>query len=666
MASKLAKLEQDTITNSLEIVHHKVRLLMEVWKMFFDEICYLDYLTSLPSSIEQFLGEIYCLTMSFCVRKTQRMRELQAELFELRRVLGVSGDEPEDDWERGHMSLDRKLSQLQQRINTLRQQTEDRKRLMEAYTLEETELLNDLGEAAPPHEPLCPHPETGLLPDAGKMAQFGDYLSRLRAEKVKRIATRDKLQADIRQKAQILKWVPRKDRHLELTNEQLLIPSLTNLNKLQHLDFILSGLLDRKRQEEQQQTQQQQPQSQQQQPQPQSQPQKPPPKKPQQKKQPKTDQKQSSAPASAKQPEGQTTKQAYASPTRSDTIGETGVGAPPPPPPPSSPASEIDLPASSAASTTATTTSITATTANSDTGSLFEPTIETYMRLEAEEGRPMTREQTIEKIFQRVRACINLWWERCLISPDERLQCKVLYTDQLDEEAFVAHIEQQKLLQSYFDENEPIFRLINQWTDQWNQAVELQRAASPQNTAQLVEVNSRLLAIRRQLEARCREFEQRCQVKFTMFGRPVMQVLKRFQEKREPLRLPKSCKLQVIPMLPRVDAETAANQQQLEQATTGTPQELNELLVNLQKQKQKLPVEKETVNEEENEEEDEEDDDDDDEEEEESTDSDDSNHDGGDGDDGGSSDDGGEVNQKRDDELLEEAFASATAVTTHT
>uniref|UniRef100_A0A182W9E5 Protein regulator of cytokinesis 1 n=1 Tax=Anopheles minimus TaxID=112268 RepID=A0A182W9E5_9DIPT len=629
MESKLAKLERDTITNSLEIVHHKIRLLMEVWKMFFDEICYLDYLTSLPSSIEQFLGEIYCLTMNFCVRKTQRIRELQTKMFEMRRILGVTNNGLGDDWDQGHMSLDRKLTQLQQRINSLQQQTDERKRLMEQYTLEEVQLLKDLGEAAPPHEPLCENPETGVLPDAQKMAQFADYLNRLRAEKVKRIATRDELQSDIRTKAQQLDWVPRKERHRELINEQTLIPSLINLHELQHLDFVLSGLLKRKQQQEQQNANQQSKKSKKQE---------------KRKKQPKSEKDTPGTEETPAQPEEKHLQEQELW-SQCNAILARKTTASPPPAPPSSPVSEVDI------------------SVSSPTGGLFERTIETYMRVEAKAGRPANRDKTIEEIFRRFRASINVWWERCLILPHERQQCKVLYTNQLDEDAFVAHIEQQKLLQSYYHENQAIFRLIYQWAEQWNRAVQLQRGTDetepnqqvqcadkvtiPDSTSgsqanELVEVNEQLATIRKQLESKCREFEQRCQVKFTMYGMPVMQVLMRCQEKREKLKLPDSCKLQQAPCL-RTKASPARQQLSPEMAL-----ELGLMLRDLLHEKQMATAIKGS-----------------------DTDSDDSNH----GSEEGSSSNGNssssnssgdecEVDQKRDDELLEEAFASATAAVT--
>uniref|UniRef100_A0A9I3FH91 Uncharacterized protein n=1 Tax=Anopheles epiroticus TaxID=199890 RepID=A0A9I3FH91_9DIPT len=648
---------------------------MEVWKMFFDEICYLDYLTSLPSSIEQFLGEIYCLTMNFCVRKTQRIRELQTKLFELRRVLSISNDDPDDDWERGHMSLDRKLTQLQQRINSLTQQLNERKLLMEEYTREEIQLLNDLGEAAPQHEPLCAHPETGVLPDAAKMAQFADYLCRLRAEKVKRIVTRDKLQSEIRKKAQLLDWVPRKDRHRQLINEQTLIPSLSNLNELQHLDFVLSGLLERKRQQEQQNQQQNS---------------KQPVKKSEQQDGPPDEQNNASD-------QQQTSNLKEQEPQVNSTSQNSATPSPPPPPP--SPASEIEQPAAASASAAA------VGTTSGRSWSLFERTIEAYMSVETELGRPADRDKIIEQMFRRFRATINIWWELCLILPNERQQCKVLYTDQLDEDAFVAHIEQQKLLQSYYHENEPIFRLIYQWADLWNRAVHLQRQHTKQQkhngpdttiSSELEEVNERLASIRKQLEGKCREFEQRCQVKFTMYGMPVMQVLQRCQEKREKLKLPDSCNVQhVLTLEKKAPSSLSEREQTFNEMAVELTLMLKDFLADKESppELQKKPESESDESNQDTDEDDEERDDDDEEEEEEEEDEDD-NEDDDDGeeeeeeddddeddedednedddeedaedaeddhDDGDSSDDGGEVNQKRDDELLEEAFASATA-----
>ncbi|XP_053660120.1 uncharacterized protein LOC128709159 [Anopheles marshallii] len=615
MESKLAKLERDTITNSLEIVHHKIRLLMEVWKMFFDEICYLDYLTSLPSSIEQFLGEIYCLTMNFCVRKTQQIRELQTKMFEMRRILGVTNGTLEDDWDQGHMSLDRKLTQLQQRINSLQQQIDERKRLMKQYTLEEVQLLKDLGEVAPPHDPLCENSETGALPDAQKMAQFADYLNRLRTEKVKRIATRDELQTDIRKKAQLLDWVPRKEHHRELVNEQSLIPSLTHLQELQHLDYVLSGLLKRKQQQEQHTANQQSKKA---------------------KKLEKRNKhiKPESSTHCAENSSGTEQEQQQQQDeddlwSQGNAILERRKASSPPPAPPSSPVAEVNV------------------SVNSPSGGLFERTIAAYMRVESKAGRLATRERIIEEIFRRCRAYINEWWGRCLILPHERQQCKVLYTNQLDENAFVAHIEQQKLLQSYYHENEAIFRLIYQWAEQWNRAVQLQReteeavdnqqaaqcsgAANAQPQAQeLTDVNGQLASIGKQLESKCREFEQRCQVKFTMYGMPVMQVLKRCQEKREKLILPDSCTPQPAPVL---RTKTAYTRQQLSPEMT---LELSLMLRDLLREKHMDMIMKRP-----------------------NTDSDDSNDDGC-----NSSADECEVDQKRDDELLEEAFASATAAVT--
>ncbi|XP_058170196.1 uncharacterized protein LOC131285359 [Anopheles ziemanni] len=488
MARNMSNIEQETIAKSFRIVTEKVHMLMKVWKTFFDDICYLDYMTSLPESIGMFLNEILQLTMQYCTQKTNEIQELRAKATHLQYVL--DGKVRRENWLDQQMPLDRRVMILQQEVFALRSKVSERRRQLDQYVEEQTKLCNELGNDRPNLKHLYIEDETGVLPDNQTMALFGEYLNSLRQEKALRKARIDQIQQDLRAKAKQLNWEPRKPEQQTLLNNANLPPTAQTIAKLEALYSVVCRLLGGKLQQQWQ--------------------------------------------------------------TKSSTSLREN---PSPPPPPPSPEGEQAVASSSSLQQSTlekTLSQLQLDTADHKKRGLLEVNISRYQQLHADSCADLSREGIIAYIFRGMQCNINLWWDRCLIAEDDRKRSKVqVQLTNQDEQTMVALVQQQKELEAFYNENERIFQLIYHWSEGWSMYLRLESSGGVSGTKtkkkanmndvekkQLRQVKEQLTMIERELTIRCAEYEQRKKTMFTVLGQPAMDVLCTLKEQRKELTLP--------------------------------------------------------------------------------------------------------------------------------
>uniref|UniRef100_A0AAG5DP85 Protein regulator of cytokinesis 1 n=1 Tax=Anopheles atroparvus TaxID=41427 RepID=A0AAG5DP85_ANOAO len=487
MARNMNNIEQETIARSFRIVNEKVQLLIKVWKTCFEDICYLDYMASLPDSIGMFLDEIFHITMGYCEQKNKEIQELFVEAIQLQRVLGVAV--PREDWVYPPMSLDRKCMMLQQKVSTLRSKV---KRQFDQYVEEQTKLCKELGKAEENYKRLYTVNGKDVLPDEQKMALFARYLEGLRQEKAERVARIAQLQADVRTLAKQLDWEPRKPEHKSLMHDTL-PPKEELIDDLEGFYSVLYKLLK------------------------------------------------------GKLLLGTQTQQTELAPVP-DNLS--------PPPPPPSPEAELTIAAEVALSQQLTREhqqSLLQLVDSPRQAGLLEVNIRRYQQLLADSCSDISRERIIEDIFRGIHGNINLWWDRCLISLDDRKRSKVEQFTELNEESMVAHVEQQDQLKAYYYENESLFQHVYKWSEWWSAYLKFEsnggggakakKKANPSEKGQRRQVKEQLAAVEVRLKELCDEYEQRTKSEFTINGEPAMSLLSTLKGKRKELTIPSSCKV---------------------------------------------------------------------------------------------------------------------------
>ncbi|KFB47591.1 protein regulator of cytokinesis 1 prc1 [Anopheles sinensis] len=512
-------IEQETIAKSCRIVTDKVHMLAKVWKTYFDDNCYLRYMTSLPESIGMFLNEILQLTMQYCVQKTHQIQQLRATVADLQHMLDGNGVR-ETQWVEQQMSLDRRVMLLKEEMFALQSKIAERRRQLDQYIEELTKLCNgsykhnisanhtaiaissshlELGNDRPNLKHLYNADEASVLPDDQTIKRFEEYAASLRKEKQKRKACIDQIQQDLRAKAKQLNWEPRKPEQQTLLNNPNLPPTTQTIAALETLYSVVCRLVGGKLQQQWQ------------------------------------------------------TKSS--APLRDN---------PSPPPPPPSPEGEQATVASSSSSSSSssrlqqsalekTLSQLQLDAAGRREGGLLEVCISRYQQLLADSCTDLSRERIITDIFHSMQAHVHLWWDRCLIGEEDRKRSNVLLNfPNQDEQAMVALVEEQSELEAYYNENKRIFLIIYHWSEGWSMYLRLDskgRGVGGPKTKkkalindvekkQLRQVKEQLTMLEAELTIMCAEYEQRKKTAFTIFGQPAMDVLFTLKEQRKELTLP--------------------------------------------------------------------------------------------------------------------------------
>jgi Ase1/PRC1/MAP65 family protein len=84
------------------------------------------------------------------------------------------------------------------------------------------------------------------------------------------------------------------------------------------------------------------------------------------------------------------------------------------------------------------------------------------------------KRENIKVFIERVRAEIEEYWNKCLKSEAERMLFKSFNTNIFNEDVLELHEDELRDLKQFYENNEPIFKLINERNDLWNQLEVLQ------------------------------------------------------------------------------------------------------------------------------------------------------------------------------------------------
>lgn len=84
------------------------------------------------------------------------------------------------------------------------------------------------------------------------------------------------------------------------------------------------------------------------------------------------------------------------------------------------------------------------------------------------------KKENIRGFIERVRTEIEEYWETCLKSEAERLRFRTFTANTYNEDVLEMHEDELRELKLFYENNEPIFKLIQERQDLWNQMELLQ------------------------------------------------------------------------------------------------------------------------------------------------------------------------------------------------
>lgn len=184
-----------------------------------------------------------------------------------------------------------------------------------------------------------------------------------------------------------------------------------------------------------------------------------------------------------------------------------------------------------------------------------EITQTTYDKLHYEVERcEQIKKENIRVFIERVRVEIEEYWEKCLKSESERLRFPPFTANTFNEDVLELHEDELRNLKSFYENNEQIFKLIEERQELWSQMEILQnKEQDPKRYAnrggQLLkeEKERKMISIKLpKIEAKLNEmadlFEENYKRAFTIFGVPVKDVIEGDYEKKKQEKIIKSVK----------------------------------------------------------------------------------------------------------------------------
>jgi protein regulator of cytokinesis 1 len=184
-----------------------------------------------------------------------------------------------------------------------------------------------------------------------------------------------------------------------------------------------------------------------------------------------------------------------------------------------------------------------------------EITQTTYDKLHFEVERcEQIKRENIRVFIERVRAEIEEYWEKCLKSDSERLRFPSFTANTFNEDVLELHEDELRSLKSFYENNESIFKLIEERQELWNQMEILQnKEQDPKRYAnrggQLLkeEKERKMISIKLpKIEAKLIEmadtFEEHYKRPFTIYGVAVKDVIEGEYEKKKQEKITKSAK----------------------------------------------------------------------------------------------------------------------------
>lgn len=179
----------------------------------------------------------------------------------------------------------------------------------------------------------------------------------------------------------------------------------------------------------------------------------------------------------------------------------------------------------------------------------------TYDKLHFEVERcEQIKRENIRVFIERVRAEIEVYWEKCLKSDSERLRFPSFTVNTFNEDVLELHEDELRNLKTFYENNEHIFKLIEERQELWNQMEILQnKEQDPKRYAnrggQLLkeEKERKMISIKLpKIEAKLNELADKFEVElkrpFTIYGVTVKDFIERDYEKKKQEKIIKSVK----------------------------------------------------------------------------------------------------------------------------
>lgn len=164
------------------------------------------------------------------------------------------------------------------------------------------------------------------------------------------------------------------------------------------------------------------------------------------------------------------------------------------------------------------------------------------------------KKENIRKFIERVRVEIEEYWDKCLKSDAERLRFPSYTANTFNEDVLELHEDELRDLKMFYENNEPIFSIIQERQELWAQMELLQNKESDPKRynnrgGQLLKeekerkmITMKLPKIEAKLLEMVEKFEQENNRSFTMFGVRIQDIIDHDYETKRQEKLTKSGK----------------------------------------------------------------------------------------------------------------------------
>jgi protein regulator of cytokinesis 1 len=179
----------------------------------------------------------------------------------------------------------------------------------------------------------------------------------------------------------------------------------------------------------------------------------------------------------------------------------------------------------------------------------------TYDELHFEVKRcEQIKKENIRVFIEKVRLEIEHYWNLCLKSDTERARFRSFTSNTYNEDVLELHEDELRDLKMFYENNESLFKMVEERTNLWNQMELLQnKEQDPKRYAnrggQLLkeEKERRMISIKLpKIEAKLLEmvqqFERENNKQFKIFGAPIQDIIERDYDKKRQEKLTKSGK----------------------------------------------------------------------------------------------------------------------------
>ncbi|CRK88377.1 CLUMA_CG002154, isoform A [Clunio marinus] len=214
-----------------------------------------------------------------------------------------------------------------------------------------------------------------------------------------------------------------------------------------------------------------------------------------------------------------------------------------------------------------------------------EVTQSNYDELLAEVQRcEQIKKENIRSFIEKIREEIELYWDKCLKSDTERLRFPSFTVNTYNEDVLELHEDELRDLKMFYEDNEAIFKIIQERQELWEQMEMLQnKEADPKRYnnrgGQLLkeEKERKMLAmklpkIETKLIEMVEKFEEQHGRPFTVYGKRVQDIIEQDYETKRQEKLTKSGK--------KIQATPAKTPYRSNMTTVRTPLTIEQTIIN--------------------------------------------------------------------------------------